>query len=135
VTEQSSETGDVNDAWPIRIGDSPLHGRGVFALRDIVVDEVIEIAPIVVLPAEDWSSVEQTTLGGYVYDVGDGRTAVAGGSASFYNHDCPANAVYEADADAGLVTVWAATDIAAGDEVCINYNGDPKSDDQVEFGD
>jgi uncharacterized protein len=124
-----------NGRWPVRVKSSPVHGRGVFATADIARGQVIEIAPIVVVPEEDWIHLERTTLGGYLYDTGDGRAAVAGGSASFYNHACPANATYLADPEEATVTIEAVRSIRKGDEICINYNGDPDCADPVWFAD
>jgi uncharacterized protein len=134
VTSAKDPPPDGEGAWPIRLAASRLHGRGVFATRDIAADEVVEAAPIILVTEEDWSYLEQTELGAYLYDIGDGRAAVAGGLASFYNHDSPANARYQADPDTQVVTVEAVRDIAADEEICINYNGDPDSTDPVWFG-
>jgi SET domain-containing protein len=129
-----SATGDSR-VWPVRLKRSELHGRGVFARRTIAKGEVVEQAPLIVLDGDDWDLVAETRLGGYVYELSKGRCAVAGGLGAFYNHASPANAEYRADAKREVVTVYAVRKIKSGEEVCINYNGDPGSTDAVEFGD
>ena len=44
------------------------------------------------------------------------------GYGSLYNHDNPANLRYEADAPERLLRFIAARDVAAGEELTINYN-------------
>lgn len=117
----------------IELRKSKRHGRGVFATRRFDVGDVIERAPLIVLGPRDWDLLAETRLGGYVYDLGDDHCGLAGGLASFYNHEVPANAAYHADRRTTTVTIRAVRRIEPGDEVCINYNGDPDSDDRVYF--
>lgn len=122
-----------HDTWPVRLERSARHGRGVFATRDIRKGEIVERAPLVVVPKRDWPHLAETKLRFYVYELGKGRHGVAGGLASFYNHASPANARYDTDAKSETVTVTAVRTIRAGDEVCLNYDGHPDSTAPVEL--
>jgi SET domain-containing protein len=101
-------------------------GRGVFASRAITVDEVVEVCPTIIvrkpqiqLPPRLRSYVfNWTHLGGQ-----PGLIAIALGYGSMYNHDNPANMRYEAVTESGCMSFVAIRDIAADEELTINYNG------------
>jgi len=96
-------------------------GRGVFARKFIPKGTVIERVPLIVVT---WSKIEDSELAHYVYDWTPTKAVVALGYGSMYNHSFRPNAYYE---DVGRQTkvFTACRDIQAGDEVTINYNGDP----------
>jgi SET domain-containing protein len=101
-------------------------GRGVFARRPIRKGEVIERTPVLVLPAG-------AALGDYCFEWGEGTWALALGYGSLYNHSYHPNARYD-DEDAGRVKVFTALrDIRPGEEILINYNGDPADRTPVGF--
>jgi SET domain-containing protein len=106
----------------LEVAPSPLGGRGVFARRRFEPGELIEACPVVVVPAEEATSVCTTTLGHYVYEWEDG-VAMALGFGSLYNHASAPNARYERDDDPEVLCVVASTVIEAGDEVLIDYTG------------
>lgn len=114
-------------------------GKGVFALRAFVKGEPVEVAPVLVLKG-DFDDLPEL-LKTYVFDwstlTGMPRCqAVALGFGSMYNHDNPASLVYVADGRASLMRYLAARDIAAGEELTINYNalgGVSTSDDDNWF--
>lgn len=58
---------------------------------------------------------------GYVFGWGDGRTALALGYGSLYNHSYDPNATTLETTDELVIT--ATRDIAQGDEILINYMG------------
>ncbi len=105
-------------------------GRGVFARRPIEEGEVIETCPVLVLPAgsiEDFSE----GLGAYVFEWGRGKLALALGYGSLYNHSYQPNARY-ADLPDRTKLFTAIRNIAAGEEITVNYNGEP--DDKTPVG-
>ena len=118
----------------LRVAPSPRHGNGVFATRRFAPGDVVERCPVLVIDAEHEDLVADTALDGYCYEW-DGGLAVALGFGSLYNHDDDPNARYWTDTEAGCIEVVARRPIAAGDEVCVTYNGDPELDDPVEFPD
>ncbi len=108
-------------------------GRGVFARRAILEGEIIERVPVVVLPVADIKNAEGWVgLAGYCFYWGDGKAALALGYGSLYNHSFLPNARYD---DIGRLTkVFSALrDIKAGEEITVNYNGDPNDKQAMGF--
>ncbi len=106
-------------------------GRGVFARRPILRGEVFETCPMLVLPAgsiEDFSA----GFGPYVFEWGEGRLALALGYGSLYNHSYRPNARYD-DVGPQSQAFTALRDIVAGEEITVNYNGDPCRKTKVWF--
>ena len=102
-------------------------GRGVFTDRPIGSGELIERCPVLELPAEDRRALRGTALYDYYFDWGaDGRDlALALGLGSIYNHSFAPNARYVKRYRERLIEFLALRAIAAGEEILINYNGDP----------
>ena len=102
-------------------------GRGVFATRSIEKGEVIERAPVVVVPAAEREHLDKTALGNYYYlwmtETED--MAIALGLGSVYNHSYGPNAYYVKHRDELVVEFIAHAPIREGDEITINYNGAP----------
>lgn len=100
-------------------------GRGVFALRPIRANELIERAPVIVIPREQGAFIEQTDLQYYWYDwrkdLDDAAFVL--GFGSIYNHSYRPNARYARRFEENVMDYLAIRDIAEGEEVCINYNG------------
>ena len=108
-------------------------GRGVFARRLIQDGEVIERVPVFVLPVGETRTATGTTrLSGYCFEWGPGTVAVALGYGSLYNHSYQPNARY--DDESGQAKVFRAIrDIAKGEEIVVNYNGEPGDETPVWF--
>jgi uncharacterized protein len=106
-------------------------GRGVFARRAIPRGEVFETSPVLVLPDE---SVEDfaSGLGSYVFEWGKGKLALALGYGSLYNHSYRPNARYD-DVGPQAKAFRALRDIAPGEEITVNYNGEPGRRKKVWF--
>ncbi len=108
-------------------------GRGVFARRDIHEGELIERVPVLVLPVEEIRDSEGWNgLAGFCFMWGRGQVAVALGYGSLYNHSYRPNALYE-DLGPRTKQFRALRDIATGEEITINYNGDPTDPEDVGF--
>lgn len=111
----------------------PQKGRGVFARRLIRKDDVIERVPVLVLPAgEVEESEEWAGISGYCFHWGRGTLALALGYGSLYNHSYSPNARYD-DIGKRTKVFTALRDIAPGEEITINYNGDPADPTPVGF--
>lgn len=119
----------------ITVRRSAIHGRGVFALCDIVAGtrlleyrgEVIEWALAHERYNERPDAANGTT---YFFDLGDGTVidgASNGNSARFVNHGCRPNV--EANVQDGRVWFYALHDIAAGDELLLDYSLEFDPDD------
>lgn len=107
------------------VAPSAIHGTGVFARRDFTPDDLIECCPVVVCLASDEELLEQTNLRGLYFHWEDDGLALALGYGSLYNHSWKSNARYEHDYDAAVIRYFAVRPISAGDEITINYTGDP----------
>jgi len=113
------------------IGKSSGKGRGVFAAKQFKESETIEIAPVLVLPHDDEDLVEivdSSILKDYLFDWGEkgGLTAIAFGSISMCNHSYSPNAQYIQDYDKQMIILESMKQIEEGEEITINYNGDPE---------
>ena len=83
----------------IYVGDSPIHGQGVFAAVDIKKGEVIERCPYLVIDDDDLA--EENRLNDYLFTSPDVATdyLVIMGYGMMYNHSSDANAEWEIDDD------------------------------------
>ncbi len=99
--------------------------RGVFARRPIEKGEVIERVPVIVLQAEEVGEYpKERGLGAYVFEWGRGTVALALGYGSLYNHSYEPNARYNFPGRRTMHFV-ALRKIASGEEITVNYNGEP----------
>ena len=110
----------------LAVAPSPIHGLGVFARRAFEPDDLVEVCPVVVCPVPDETHLEETSLRGLYFHWEDDAVAVALGYGSLYNHAWKANARYEPDFEAGLVRFYAVQPIGAGEELTVNYTGEPE---------
>jgi uncharacterized protein len=110
-------------------------GRCVFARRRIAAGEVIERAPVIVIPKKQWPSVKKSILEDYAFDWGenDEESVIALGYVSIYAHSYSPNAKLEQLTDELLMEVTALKAIEQGKEITINYNGDPENRDELWF--
>lgn len=100
-------------------------GRGVFAARPIKSGETVEIALVIVLripfpmlPQD----VQRMVFNWELLANVQGTHALALGYGSMYNHDNPANLRYQADPTTDSLHFIAVRDIAADEELTVNYN-------------
>ncbi len=113
----------------------PGKGRAVVASTAIARGELIERCPVIVLSAQEREVVDGLALGSYYYDWGPRRAegALVLGYGSLYNHSYTPNAVYQRRGEDREMEFIALCDIAKGDEITINYNGDPHRRDPLDF--
>lgn len=119
----------------IFVAHSKLGGRGVFTGALINAGSIIEICPILYLPEEDIKSLQGTIINDYYFEWGKDLEAgaLALGYGSIYNHSFEPNANYEVDMTANLLYIHALRKIVSGEEITINYNGDPKDNTPLWF--
>lgn len=107
-------------------------GRGVFAKGPIRKGAVVERVPVLLVPVKDlvdgWAN---PTLRKYFYLWNRTHVAITLGYGSLYNHSFEPNALYE-HGD-GVMIYRALRDIDRGEEITVNYNGDPEDQSAVEF--
>jgi uncharacterized protein len=99
-------------------------GKGVFARVHIAANTTIEVAPVIVLSPADRITLETTKLYNYVFEWGKNvdKGAVGLGFVSMYNHASPSNCEYVMNYRKETITIKTMRDIAAGEELCINYS-------------
>ena len=108
----------------IFIQNTAKYGRGVFAYREIKKDELIESAPVIIIPKNDWALMRKSIFSNYVFRWGEDK-ALALGYGSLYNHSYTPNARYFTNIKNQSIDYYARENIFNGDEITINYNGDP----------
>jgi SET domain-containing protein len=107
----------------------------MFACRKLMKGQLIERAPVIPINEKQWPSAQRTILSDYAFDWGehDEHAAIALGYVSIYNHSYAPNAQLEELLDELMMEVIAIRDIQPGEEVTINYNGDPQKQDPLWF--
>lgn len=105
--------------FPIELRESSVHGRGIFATRDIKCTEVIEYVPVVPFNRSD---VRPNTIL-LDYDIGhmDGkRSTMMLGYGALYNHNNNHNANWKF-VDDKTMAITANRNISKGEEIFVNY--------------
>ena len=108
------------------MAESPAKGRGMFTNELILADTIIEIAPVIVMPAADRLLLDKTLLHDYIFEWGTDKTqcCMALGFVPIYNHSYNSNCEYFMDYSTNTIMLKTVKNIEAGEEVFINYNGD-----------
>ena len=108
------------------MAESPAKGRGMFTNEVILADTIIEIAPVIVMPAPDRLLLDKTLLHDYIFEWGTDKTqcCMALGFVPIYNHSYESNCEYFMDYSTNTIMLKTVKNIEAGEEVFINYNGD-----------
>lgn len=119
----------------VAVGATRSRGRGMFAVRKIAKGDTIERAPVIVIPAKQWPGVQPSILSNYAFDWGenDEHAVIALGHVSIYNHSYRPNAQLVQLPVELMMEVVALKDIEPGEEITINYNGDPAGRDPLWF--
>ena len=119
----------------LRIAEIPNKGRGVVTLKKIAKDTVVEHSPVIVMDAVARQLLDQTTLHDYIFVWGNNEDecCMAQGYVSIYNHAVGSNCEYFMNFDDNTMSIKTVRDIAAGEELTINYNGDWDNEEDVWF--
>ena len=115
--------------------DSRIFKKGVFSRKKFFAGDIIENCPLIVFTEEQSLVLKNSLLYWYYFVLQPSPFIVtlALGFGSVYNHECPANASFYFDRKKELLIIKAVSDIPAGIEITINYNGDPEDDSHVIF--
>lgn len=99
-------------------------GRGVYTGHDLSAGDIVEVAPVIVLPSAEKAILHRTHLHDYYFDWGqDGsQLAIALGYGSLYNHDAAANLDFEPDYQQQVIRFTTNRDIEDGTELTIDYH-------------
>jgi uncharacterized protein len=117
---------------PIIVKNTEKYGRGVFALRNMKKGELIEEAHVIVIPITEWKLMRKSILSNYVFRWG-GDKALALGYGSLYNHSYTPNARYITNLENQSIDFYAREDMQAGEEITVNYHGDPTNQSPLWF--
>jgi uncharacterized protein len=99
----------------IGVRESPIEGKGVFALKDFKSGErVLEWGERKVLSDEEFAALSEDEIRRYVSFVG-GKHLLSGGPMKYINHSCDPNTKAQNNADVAI------RDIAAGEEITSRY--------------
>ena len=116
------------ESAPAIVRNDPFKGRGLFAVRAIAEDEVIEAAPVAIIDTTQAALLEETPLGHHYFhwdgEEEDWRGAVAFGLVSLVNHAEAANAGVSPDYERQCMVLAALRPIAEGEEITIHYDID-----------
>ena len=107
-------------------------GRGVVAERAIAAGELVERAPVLIIPEGDRARVDPTSVGNHIfmweYDTvaedlytQNGRAAVALGFASLLNHSSSPNCDFVRYIDALALDLVAIRNITAGEKLTTDH--------------
>lgn len=93
-------------------------------MRALRAGERIERAPVIPLTHSELQHVQKTLLARYYFEWGEDHSggAIALGYGSLYNHAYESNTEYEFHESELAIDFIARRDIAAGEELTINYN-------------
>ena len=125
----------MNQKPGLYITHSEGKGRGVFTSESIDSGEVIEICPVIIIPKLELPIIHKTILHDYYFLWGDdlGECAIALGFGSIYNHELDPNANFILDIYNKTIDIEAIKNIEAGDEITLNYHGEPGNMDKLWF--
>ena len=101
-------------------------GKAVFTTLEISMGTIIEVAPVIVMNKTDRIHLDKTLLHDYIFEWGEKKDqcCMALGYIPIYNHSYKSNCEYFMDFEAETIFVKTVRDIAEGEELTINYNGD-----------
>ena len=95
--------------------------------------ELLHEAPVISYPNDQHQHIEQTLLADYAFEYGINHTAILLGYGMLVNHPYEPNAMYEINFENHTFDFYAYSDIKAGDEILINYNGDVDDNEPLWF--
>lgn len=120
----------------LEVKDTDGKGKGMFTNHPIAADTVVELSPVIVMTGEERKLLDQTHLHDYIFEWsphGEDMCCMAQGYISVYNHSYTSNCEYFMDYEEHTIMIMAVRDIAEGEELTINYNGDWDDEKKVWF--
>ncbi len=106
----------------LRVAERQGRGRGLFAGAPLREDELLETAPVLPLRREELGARREGIFS-YPFDWPDPpyAEAIVLGVMSLLNHSPDPNAWFETDIPNRVIRLYALRDIAAGEEITIDY--------------
>lgn len=110
----------------IEVKNTGKKGRGVFALKDFKKGEIIESCPVINITPKERKRAEKTIFSYYIYPWRSTRSGcLVLGYGSIYNHSFDPNADWKQNFKANTMVYRALRPIKNGEEITVNYNGEP----------
>lgn len=104
---------------------SPVAGRGLFATEPIDADTLLMDAPVLLIPGDQRTALQETLVDDYVYEWDeDGTAALVLGVSSMCNHAEQPNAFLWLVTDGPRAQLYATEPIAAGEEITVSYRAE-----------
>lgn len=109
--------------------------RGVYTSIPVSIGDLIEVCPVIVIPKVELPIIHKTILHDYYFLWGEDMddAAIALGFGSLYNHAIHPNANFILDMENNTIDIVAILDINPGEEVTINYHGEPGDESVLWF--
>jgi SET domain-containing protein len=104
-------------------------GRGAFARKRIKKGTIIDKAPVILIPNEEYLKIQDTTIYHYCYIWADPKlmpkfeNAIIFSKCQFINHSYKPNVAYYYDYKNKSISFEAIKNISRGQELTMNYNG------------
>lgn len=110
-------------------------GRGVFTEFFLPANTVIEVAQAITFSAEDRAHIDKSILHDYIFEWGNEQKecAMALGLVPIYNHSYDSNCTYIMQYETQEFLIQTVKDIKPGQELTINYNGEPDDETPLWF--
>jgi uncharacterized protein len=110
-------------------------GRGMITTKQIKPNTIIESSPVIVMTKEEQKLIDKTRLHDYIFlwQEDESQCAMAQGYISVYNHSYDSNCDYIMDFQNDIISIITVKNIAAGEELTINYNGEVNDTTPVWF--
>jgi SET domain-containing protein len=126
VTARAVAAAPPEEGGLTEIRRDPRKGRGVFARRRILPEELIEAAPAIVFEAADCALLDRTVVGHYYFAWEEegapaGRGALALGILTLCNHAPEPRARVHRNFRTQSLELVAIDSIAPGEEITIDY--------------
>jgi len=117
------------------IAESPSRGRGVFTAETIGNESLIEICPLLIIPAQQVMTVHKTVFHDYYFLLpdSDGAACIPLGYGCLYNHSETPNAEVRIDIKNEQIEIHALKNILAGAEIFIDYQDGDREFEEVWF--
>ncbi|MFX1349061.1 MAG: SET domain-containing protein-lysine N-methyltransferase [Promethearchaeota archaeon] len=104
-------------------------GRGVFAKKNLIKGEIIDIAYVILISNRDWDLIADTVISNYSFEwddpkyKGEYESAISLGISQFINHSYKPNVKYRYSHKDKSIEYITIRDISKGEEITVNYNG------------
>ena len=125
----------LHNSFATEVRMSPLHGYGVFAVRDIAKGEIVEECYYLRLGAK-WHAMDEV-LKDYVFKWSRRMTqasAVVLGNGMIYNHSDDPNMGYKQSIKDKVFTFFSIKDVAKDEELLISYGQDSYAIQRIKKG-